>query len=127
MPRSAPQNDRHRSRDRGQVALEYLGWLPVLFLVALIGIQVGVIAYAAQQAGTAARTAARMDSLHGEGGAAAGQAAVSGWLDASLDGGPGGDQVTYTATVQIPTVLPGLLDLGSVSRSATMPYDGGRP
>ncbi|MER7759124.1 TadE/TadG family type IV pilus assembly protein [Streptomyces sp. NPDC097619] len=113
--------------DRGQVALEFLGWLPLLLLVALICIQVGLIGYAAQQAGTAARTAARMDSLHGEGGAAAGRAAVSGWLNPSLSGGPAGDRVTYTATVRVPSLLPGLLDIDDATRTATMPYDGGRP
>ena len=52
-----------KNRDRGQVALEYLGFVPLLILVALAGIQLGLIAYAAQQAGTAARAGARAASL----------------------------------------------------------------
>ncbi|MER7186189.1 TadE/TadG family type IV pilus assembly protein, partial [Streptomyces hyaluromycini] len=46
-------------RDRGQVAIEYLGFLPILLLVGLAGIQLGAVAYAAEQAGTAARAGAR--------------------------------------------------------------------
>ncbi|CAM5480940.1 Flp pilus assembly protein TadG OS=Streptomyces violarus OX=67380 GN=FHS41_002546 PE=4 SV=1 [Streptomyces violarus] len=43
-----------RERDRGQVAIEYLGFLPILLLVAMAAVQLGLIAYTAQQAGTAA-------------------------------------------------------------------------
>ncbi|WP_237527191.1 TadE/TadG family type IV pilus assembly protein, partial [Streptomyces sp. SID2119] len=45
-------------RDRGQVALEYLGFLPLLLLVAMGALQLGLAAYAANQAGTAARAGA---------------------------------------------------------------------
>ncbi|MCB5170068.1 pilus assembly protein [Streptomyces bambusae] len=128
-PGQSPENPgpRPRTHDRGQVALEYLAWLPLLLLVAMAGIQAGLIGYAAQQAGTAARAAARMDSLHGEGGQAAGHAAISGSLSLELSGGPAGDRVTYTAKIRIPTVMPGLGSIGDVTRTSTMPYDGGRP
>ncbi len=43
------------ARDRGQVAIEYLGFIPILLLVALAAVQLGLVAYTAQQAGTAAR------------------------------------------------------------------------
>jgi Flp pilus assembly protein TadG len=52
-----------RARDRGQVALEYLGFIPVLLIVGLAGVQLGAVAYAAEQAGTAARAGARAASL----------------------------------------------------------------
>ncbi len=51
----------HRGRDRddrGQVALEYIGFIAILLLVGLAAIQLGVAAYAANQAGTGARAAA---------------------------------------------------------------------
>ncbi|NEC52522.1 septum formation initiator, partial [Actinospica acidiphila] len=38
------------ARDRGQVAIEYLGFLPVLLIVAMAAVQLGLIAYTAQQA-----------------------------------------------------------------------------
>ncbi|MYX55476.1 septum formation initiator, partial [Streptomyces sp. SID8382] len=46
-------------RDRGSASIEFLGFLPILILVALAAVQLGIAAYAAQQAGTAARAAAR--------------------------------------------------------------------
>lgn len=80
----------HRARDRddrGQVALEYIGFVAILLLVGLAAIQLGVAAYAVNQAGTGARAAARAASLDepraGEARldpVAAGTAAVSGWL-----------------------------------------------
>ncbi|MEU9732307.1 TadE/TadG family type IV pilus assembly protein [Streptomyces sp. NPDC048002] len=118
--RRAPAGSR---RDRGQVALEYLGFIPVLVLVALAAVQIGLIAYTAQQAGTAARAGARSASLDGPF-AADCQAAVSGWLaDGTGCTSAGlGDEVRVTATVVIPSVVPGW-DFGDATKSATMPLD----
>ncbi|WP_329313135.1 TadE/TadG family type IV pilus assembly protein [Streptomyces sp. NBC_01262] len=113
-----------RRRDRGSASLEFLGVLPILLLVALAGIQLGLVAYTASQAGTAARAAARMAALHDAPttGEAAGENAVSDWLNVTIVFDPTDDSVTATATVDIPSVLPGL-DPGSISRSATMPKE----
>ncbi|MEV6960143.1 TadE/TadG family type IV pilus assembly protein [Streptomyces sp. NPDC051207] len=110
-------------RDRGQVALEYLGFLPVLLIVALAAVQLGLISYAAQQAGTAARAGARSASLDGPY-AADCQAAVSGWVSARMQCARAdhGDEVTVTATVDIPSVVPGW-DFGPARKTATMPLD----
>ncbi|MCX4698199.1 pilus assembly protein [Streptomyces sp. NBC_01352] len=114
---------RRTGRDRGQVALEYLGFIPILILVALAGVQIGLIAYTAQQAGTAARAGARAASL--DLGAQDGcQNAVSDWL---ADGtecteARGADEVTVTATVDIPSVVPGW-DFDPARKTATMPLD----
>ncbi|MGW7429579.1 TadE family protein [Streptomyces sp. NPDC054861] len=115
---------RHRDRDRGQVAVEYLGFLPILLLVALAGIQLGIAAYAAQQAGTGARAAARAAShddttLPPE---AAGRAAMSDWIaERSTVGAPeGAEEVTATVTVRIPSVVP-FWDFGNVTKTATLP------
>lgn len=116
-----------RPRDRGSASLEFLGMLPLLLLVALAGVQLGLAAYTAAQAGTAARAAARMAALHDPpvSGPAAGTGAVSSWLRdgtrVGLTGGTG-DFVRATATVEIPSVLPGLSP-GSVTRTATMPRE----
>ncbi|GAA2883272.1 TadE/TadG family type IV pilus assembly protein [Streptomyces mexicanus] len=110
-------------RDRGQVAIEYLGFVPLLMLVAVAVIQIGLVAYAAQQAGTAARAGARAASLRQDSGTACARAVSSG-----LAGGTtcpaayGGEEVTVTATVPIPSIVPGW-DLGQVHRTATMPLD----
>ncbi|MFJ3233544.1 TadE/TadG family type IV pilus assembly protein [Streptomyces sp. NPDC086787] len=106
-------------RDSGQVAIEYLGFIPVLLLVGLAGIQIGAVAYAAEQAGTAARAGARAASL-GESAQQACADAVSGGIAVQCDDSPGGDTVTVTATVRIPKILWGL---GDAHRTATMPLD----
>ncbi|MBW1602786.1 pilus assembly protein [Streptomyces sp. JJ66] len=121
-PEGAPRNG-PRDRDRGQAAIEFIGFLPLLLLLALAGVQLGLAAYTAQQAGTAARTAARYVSQDDDrGGASAGRAALSGWLadDAAFTERRAPGEVTVTATVTIPSVLPGV-SFGSVEKSATMP------
>ncbi|MFJ8130689.1 TadE/TadG family type IV pilus assembly protein [Streptomyces hydrogenans] len=110
--------------DRGQVALEYLGFLPALLLVGLAGLQLGLASYAAQQAGTAARAAARAASSDADDAPAPGaaaRAAVSGWLTVS-GGDPveGDGEVTVSVSVDIPQVVP-FWDLGTVTEAATMP------
>jgi hypothetical protein len=110
-----------RRDDRGQVALEYLGFIPILILVAMAGVQIGLIAYTGQQAGTAARTAARSASL-GDNYNADGRKAVSDWLadGTSFSLGGGGDSVTVTATVDVPSIVPGW-SFQPVHSTATMP------
>lgn len=113
------------ARDRGQAAVEYLGFLPVLLAVGLAVVQLGLAAYAVQQAGTAARAAARADGFHRSGldPRAAGEAAVSSWLDTSIRSTGGGPhEVTWTAEVTIPSVVPGV-GFGTATKSATMPSD----
>ena len=114
--------DRH-VRDRGQVALEYLGFIPILVLVAMAAVQIGLIAYTAQQAGTAARAGARAASLR-ESAQQACRNAVSGWLADGTSCVPaeGGDEVTVTATVRIPSIVPGW-HFDPATKIATMPID----
>ena len=112
-----------RARDRGQVAIEYLGFLPILVLVGMAVVQLGLIAYTAQQAGTAARAGARSASLQ-ESAQAACAAADSSWLADGTDcpESYGGDEVTVTATVEIPSIVPGW-DFDPARKTATMPLD----
>ncbi|AJT64709.1 TadE/TadG family type IV pilus assembly protein [Streptomyces chattanoogensis] len=125
--RRTPARPRGRPRDRGQVSIEFLGFLPVLLAVALAVVQLGLGAYAVQQAGTGARAAARTASLDEADvetdPRAAGLAAMSGWIaeGARIRVGGGGDAVRATVSVRIPSLIPGVVDFGSVTRSATMP------
>ncbi|MEV5511490.1 TadE/TadG family type IV pilus assembly protein [Streptomyces flaveolus] len=114
---------RGRAGDRGQVAIEYLGFLPILIIVAMAAVQLGLIAYTAQQAGTAARAGARGASLQ-ESAQEACATAVSDWLADGTDCPPEyvGDEVTVTASVDIPSIVPGW-DFGDATRTATMPLD----
>ncbi|MFF2521760.1 TadE/TadG family type IV pilus assembly protein [Streptomyces liangshanensis] len=113
-----------RDRERGQAALEFVGVVTLLLIVGLSAVQLGLAAYAVQQAGTAARAAARTASYREADvdPVTAGNAAVSGWLDADVDVGDTGEAVTATATVQVPSVLP-LFQFGPAVRRATMPKD----
>ncbi|MFI0784572.1 TadE family protein [Streptomyces lydicus] len=123
-----PRRRPHRhDRDRGQVSVEFLGFLPILLVVALAVIQLGLAAYAVQQAGTGARAAARtasMDPADRETDPrSAGLAAMSGWVarGAGITVSEGGDEARATARVRIPSVVPGIDDFGPATRSATMP------
>jgi hypothetical protein len=125
-PRRAP-------RDRGVASLEYLGMLPFLLLVALTGIQLGLVAYCGEQAGTAARTAARTAAQHEPhpDPYRAGKDAVSGWLqeDTYIENPleDDGRKVRATAVVRIPSVIPGVHLFDPVRRSATMPKEDTTP
>lgn len=120
-----PPRGRCRAGDQGITAVEFTGWLPLLLVVALTGVQLGLMGYAALQAGSAARAAARVSSQHEieDRYAAAGRAAVSDWISVSLDRSRCGDETTVTATVTVPSVLPFLSGLGTIDRSVTMPCD----
>ncbi|MEU0403903.1 TadE/TadG family type IV pilus assembly protein [Streptomyces sp. NPDC006197] len=114
---------RTRTRDRGQAAIEYLGFLPILLIVGLAGLQLGIAAYAAQQAGTAARAAARAMTTDDEtriDPQTAASAAVSGWINPRAVPSPGDGEVTVTVTVDIPRVVP-FWDFDPITKTATMP------
>jgi hypothetical protein len=107
--------------------------LPFLLLIAMAGIQLGLVAYCGEQAGTAARTAARTAAQAGpDGGEAAGrqagEAAVSDWLTASITfSSPTGTDIKAEASVSVPSVLPGVSIFDPVRRSATMPKEDTTP
>lgn len=108
--------------DRGASILEFAGFLPILLLVGLACIQLGLIGYGINQAGTGARAAARAASLDGDG-EAAGIASVSDWLNPQVDAPLGaGDTTTATVTVTVPAIIP-IFDAWPVTREATMPND----
>ncbi|MFI2616014.1 TadE/TadG family type IV pilus assembly protein [Streptomyces sp. NPDC018584] len=108
--------------DRGVSILEFAGFLPVLLLVGLAAIQLGLVGYAANQAGSGARAAARAAS-QGESGQAAGAAAMDGGLSSSVTVGGGGDTTTATVKVDVPLLLPFVGSGWSVTKEATMPND----
>ncbi|MGW0537110.1 TadE/TadG family type IV pilus assembly protein [Streptomyces sp. NPDC003032] len=102
--------------------LEFAGFLPILLLVGLAAIQLGLVGYAANQAGSGARAAARAAS-QGDSGEAAGAAAMDGGLSSSVQVGTGGDTTTATVEVDVPLLFP-FVDTGwSVTKEATMPND----
>ncbi|MFE3885328.1 TadE/TadG family type IV pilus assembly protein [Streptomyces lydicus] len=117
---------RGHGRDRGTVSIEFLGFLPVLLVIGLAVVQLGIAAFAVQQAGTGARAAARTASMdeadHPPAPEAAGRAAMSDWVKAGITvGGDGGGSVRATVQVTIPSIIPGVDNFGTASRTATMP------
>lgn len=122
LPRAAREQP-----EAGASSLELAGMMPLLLIVAVSAIQLGIAGYAVQQAGTGARAAARTASQEDIAGsyASTGRAAMSGWTASrsSFALGGGGDEVEVTATVTIPSIVPGVDDFGDASRSTTMPRD----
>ncbi|GGR69675.1 septum formation initiator [Streptomyces aureoverticillatus] len=104
--------------------LEFAGFLPLLLIIGLAAIQLGLVGYAANQAGSGARAAARVASQGEGGGEAAGHAAMDSGLDADVDAPTGsGETSTATVKVQVPTLLPFVDTDWTVTKSATMPND----
>ncbi|MFF9351402.1 TadE/TadG family type IV pilus assembly protein [Streptomyces sp. NPDC014734] len=123
--RTVASSGRTGRRDRGQVAMEYLGFIPLLLLVALLAIQAGLAAYAANQAGTGARAAARMASMsYGGCDLDVAKDAMSDWTAKRATLGPhrsSDDQVTCVTRVKVPNIIPGFHRWSTAERSATMP------
>lgn len=123
------RNIRSGRHDRGQVALEYVGFLFFLLLVGVGGIQLGWTAYVTQQAETAARTAARVEAREPGEGEAAGRASIRPSLGTAastiVDVDPLPDTVTATVTITINSIVPGI-DSRPVTRTAVMPNDDPR-
>ncbi|WP_448318490.1 TadE/TadG family type IV pilus assembly protein [Streptomyces sp. CO7] len=120
MSRFRPSGPRLRG-DRGVSSLELAGYLPVLLVIAMAALQLGLVGYGANQAGTAARAAARAASQEGDG-AAVGAAAVSSWLDPAVSTDLGAETTTARVVVHVPSVIP-LFGGWDIARDATMPTD----
>jgi ABC-type amino acid transport system permease subunit len=110
-----------RRGQRGSASLELLGYLPILLLLLLAGIQLFLAAFTAASAADAARTGARAASK----GRPDAQAQAIGALSPGLR-----DRAStrllgerFEVTVRIPVVLPPLSsDRLTLTRSATMPF-----
>lgn len=108
-----------RRDERGAAALEVAGVAPLVILGALVALQFGVAGWTVVSAHEAARDGARAYSLGADPRAAA-EGALPGIMTVGGGGGSlSGEGYTYTVTVKVPTVIT--IDLGSVTRSVTMP------
>ena len=112
---------RRRSRgDAGVVgALELLAWLPLVLLVGMTTLQVGVFFATVNAANGAVRAAALADLRDGEARPAA-LAAMPRWLRPSLVRAGAGPDGGARVEVEVPSVVPGLLDDVRVTRSLRM-------
>ncbi|MCX4527781.1 MULTISPECIES: TadE/TadG family type IV pilus assembly protein [unclassified Streptomyces] len=95
--------------DGGQVAIEFVGMLPLILLLVAAVWECVLIGYAFSLAGNAADEAARAGAVKG---AAACEAAagrhIGGAWGAEAACGTSGELYTATVTLQVPVLVPGL-------------------
>ncbi|MCD2464706.1 TadE/TadG family type IV pilus assembly protein [Streptomyces sp. NPDC056374] len=95
--------------DRGQVAVEFLGMVPLILLTLALLWQIVLVGYAFTLAGNAADEAARACAVDDDGQAAARRHIGGAW---SASGGHCGDvsggMVHVRVTVEVPVLVPGL-------------------
>ncbi len=104
--------DRGDRGDRGQVALEFVGMVPLILLLVAAVWECVLIGYAFSLAGNAADEAARAGAVKGDGAcrAAAGEHIGGAWtMRASC--GKAGDLYKAKVELNIPVLYPGL-DIG---------------
>ncbi|MFJ3878601.1 TadE/TadG family type IV pilus assembly protein [Streptomyces sp. NPDC090077] len=100
---------RYRGGDRGQVALEFVGMVPLILLLVAAVWECVLIGYAFSLAGNAADEAARAGAVHGAGACqtAAGEHIAPAW-GMSAECGESGDVFKATVKLKIPVLYPGL-------------------
>ncbi|MCX5228367.1 TadE/TadG family type IV pilus assembly protein [Streptomyces sp. NPDC006553] len=94
--------------DRGQVAVEFLGMVPLILLTLALLWQVVLVGYAFTLAGNAADEAARACAVGDDGPAAAGRHIGGAWSASGGDCDRGGGMVHVRVSVEVPVLVPGL-------------------
>ncbi|THA37291.1 TadE family protein [Streptomyces sp. A1547] len=95
--------------DRGQVAVEFVGMVPLILLLVAAVWECVLIGYAFSLAGNAADEAARVGAVHGGGACdAAARRHVGGAWNMSVDCGESGDVYKATVKLNLPVFFPGL-------------------
>ncbi len=111
-----------RSRERGSVSVEMIGFAPLLIVTALLMWQIALVAYVATSAENAARVGSRA--------VAAEKSPQQEAIDALPEGLRDGATVAVQGTearvrVEVPIVVPGLrVNSLAVTRSAELPDTG---
>lgn len=103
---------REAHRDRGQVAVEFVGMVPLILLLVAAVWECVLIGYAFSLAGNAADEAARVGAVHGRDAcvAAAGKYIGGAW-NMTAECGKAGDIYKATVYLNVPVFFPGL-DIG---------------
>ncbi|MFD3536026.1 TadE/TadG family type IV pilus assembly protein [Streptomyces sp. NPDC058664] len=110
----------HRGDDRGQVAFEFLGMVPVILLTLVLLWQVVLVGYTYTLAGNAADEGARAAAVGGDCEGAAMRHLDGAWADGAVPScsGPSDGMVTVTVTIQVPVLVPGVGGLFHVKGKA---------
>ncbi|MCB5182476.1 TadE/TadG family type IV pilus assembly protein, partial [Streptomyces antimicrobicus] len=97
------------ARDGGQVAVEFVGTVPLILLLVAAVWECVLIGYGFALAGNAADEAARAGAVSGAGAcaAAAGRHVADAWAPRTSCG-PAGPVYRATVTLKLPVLLPGL-------------------
>ncbi|MEU7040177.1 TadE/TadG family type IV pilus assembly protein [Streptomyces varsoviensis] len=112
--------------DRGQVAVEFVGVLPLILVVLVVVWQCVLVGYTYSLAGNAADKGARAGATGGAAACAgaARQDLPGAWSAASVDCGPAGDMTRASVELKVPVLFPGVLDWPwAVSGSAAAPRE----
>ncbi|MEU2230223.1 TadE/TadG family type IV pilus assembly protein [Streptomyces vietnamensis] len=114
----------YRDDDRGQVAVEFLGMVPLILLTLALLWQVVLVGYTYTLAGNAADEAARACAVGDDGPAAAQRHIDGAW---SVSGGGCGDtsggMVHVKVEVEVPVLVPGFGGLFKVPAEAGAVYE----
>ena len=109
--------------DDGVIALELLGYLPYVLLVAVVAFQLAAIGGAATAAENAARAGSRAAGTGGDARTGAVEAVDPGLRDRTTVSVSG---ETVTVSIAVPVVVPLIdLDATTVTRDATLPRTSG--
>ncbi|RKT06598.1 TadE-like protein [Streptomyces sp. 3211.6] len=101
-----------RERDRGQVALEFVGMVPLILLLVAAVWECVLIGYAFSLAGNAADEGARAGAVHGDGACRAAAAEhIGGAWGMEAECGESGGLYKATVKLNVPVLYPGL-DIG---------------
>ncbi|MFB7103974.1 TadE/TadG family type IV pilus assembly protein [Streptomyces hydrogenans] len=111
--------------DRGQVAVEFTGMVPVILLTLALLWQVVLVGYTYVLAGNAADEAARAAAVDGDCDGAARRHLDGAWAGAEVACGlPSGGMAIVTVTVPVPVLFPGLGSFDGVSATAGAVHEG---
>ncbi|MFF1560365.1 TadE/TadG family type IV pilus assembly protein [Streptomyces sp. NPDC058279] len=98
--------------DRGQVAVEFVGMVPLILLLVAAVWECVLIGYAFSLAGNAADEAARVGAVHGDDACAtAARRHIGDAWTMTVDCGNAGDIYKATVRLNVPVLVPGL-DIG---------------
>ncbi|MER7910827.1 MULTISPECIES: TadE/TadG family type IV pilus assembly protein [unclassified Streptomyces] len=116
----------HRGDDKGQVAVEFLGMVPLILLTLALLWQVVLVGYTYTLAGNAADEGARAAAVDGDCEGAAMRHLDGAWASGASPscGSPSGGMVTVTVTVRVPALVPGFGGLFPVEGRAGAVYEG---
>ncbi|MFC8172975.1 TadE/TadG family type IV pilus assembly protein [Streptomyces sp. NPDC057242] len=115
--------------DRGQVAVEFLGMVPLILLTLALLWQVVLVGYTYSLAGNAADEGARAAAVGGDCEGAVMRHLDGAWAAGASPncGSPSGGMVTVVVRIEVPVLVPGVGGLFTVEGRAGAIWEGATP